>query len=77
MQLLEISAADKTIINTFLSRIDNMVQINDTAFINDIEMSGNISENIKNYMITVLFKGYKRLDNTISPIWRLKSIENV
>lgn len=62
--------------NTFLSRIDNMLIIDDTPFINDTDSYENSYVDDKKYMITVLFKGLKRFDNTISPVWKIKTVQD-
>jgi len=77
MQILDISTIDKTIINNLLKRFDQNLQIDDSPFIgeNDIDETNYNEEN--KFLITVQLKGYKKSDRVTSPIWKVKSVQNV
>ena len=57
-----------------LVRIDPMLQINDSPFING--MNDNVYDGSKKYNISVQFKGYKKSEKATSPMWKIKSIQN-
>ena len=74
MLICNIHQNDQALINELLARINSQMKICETSFINDDE---NVDKIVENCKITVEIKGYKKIDNNVSPIWKIKNIEIV
>ena len=69
MFISEISDQDQKTLNELFVRINENIKIEDSTFIKSKEE--NVQEMKSN--ITVEIIGYKKLDDIIKPIWKVKS----
>ena len=75
MFISQISLNDQSTLNKFFSRFNELMRITDSSFIKSRENDTDVYDISNKCNISVEILGYKKLENNVSPIWKIKSIQ--